>query len=219
METKDKQQPEMPSKPAKEKKPVALSLPLIIGGGIGALVLILATIIFGYFLATKLFPAASAGTVELTAAERAEIKKKAVDELSRQRESEEQRAVKELSLDNMEGAIYYETGRITTNPKGSSTQFVVVNLALEFKILDAENEHLQKLADKEGKLNLENPIMKKVEAAIKSSMNNTLASYTEAELQQNRGQLEKIFLDKLRPAFRRYELALARVNLLEFIIQ
>jgi len=51
-----KQEPEIPKKKEKKQGGGGLSLPMLIVVGVGGLVLVLVAVIFGYFIATKLFP-------------------------------------------------------------------------------------------------------------------------------------------------------------------
>lgn len=77
---------------------------------------------------------------------------------------------------------------------------------------------MKEVIGKEG-LNMESPIVKKMQARIKSAVNNFLASTTMAELNIKRPELQKLFLELLKPTFKEYGFKLYNVGLLEFIVQ
>ncbi len=198
-----KQEPEIPKKKEKKQGGGGLSLPMLIVVGVGGLVLVLVAVIFGYFIATKLFPSQP---VIVQGGHQTENAKKE----SGEEEEEEAPDAHEL--------MYMEIGRITTNPKDAPTTFVVINLSFEFKPRNKDDEAMKEVIGKEG-LNLESPIVKKMQGRIKSSINNFLASTTMVELNAKRPELQKLFLDLLKPTFKEYGFKLYNVSLLEFIIQ
>lgn len=208
-EVEEKHEPE---KPKKEKKPMGpLSLPMIIGLAVGVILLVIASVIVGIVVASKFFAPHTEEAADAEGTKKAKTEKHAP--------KEDPYAEGESYLARLEGVVYMETGRITTNPKGQSAMFVVVNLGLEFKLMDAENEGLAEMMDKEGKLNMESPITKKLMARIRGSINELLASYTEADLQTNRPKIPELIKQQLKPIFRDFELTLGNVTIQEFIIQ
>lgn len=198
-----KQEPVIPKKKEKKQGGGGLSLPMLIVAGVGGLLLILVTVIFGYFIATKLFP--SQPVVVQGVQQTESVKKEKTEE-----EEDETADVHEL--------LYMEIGRITTNPKDAPTVFVVINLSFEFKPRNKDDEAMKEVIGKEG-LNLESPIIKKMQGRIKSAINNFLASTTMAELNTKRPELQKLFLELLKPTFKDYGFKLYNVSLLEFIVQ
>jgi flagellar basal body-associated protein FliL len=195
----EKQEPEKQKKKEKKAGGNGLPLPMLIGIGVGGVVLVLVTVIFGYFIATKLFP--SQQQVVVTNGQ-VQSEHKA--------ESEEKADVHE--------SLYMETGRITTNPKDAPTTFVVLNLSLEFVPKDKDDEKTKEVLGKEG-VNMAHPTIQKMLARVKSTINNQIASTPMAELQSKRPELEKIYIELLKPTFKEFGFKLMNVGLLEFIIQ
>ena len=195
-----KQEKQEPEKPKKESSNKILNapLPLIIGVGVGAIVLILVAVIFGYFIATRLFPS---------------------QPTSAQVQTTESKANEKSATVNLQKTIFLETGRITTNPRDGATTFVVVNLGLEFMKKNEDDKALEGLTDAGGKIKPDEVIVQKLLARIKSSVNGFIASYNLQELQAQRPQLEEQFKTNLQPIFDEYGLRLVKVGLIEFIIQ
>lgn len=200
-----KQEPEIPQKKEKKHGGGGLSLPMMIIFGVGGLVLVLVAVIFGYFIATKLFPSQP---VIVQGGKPVEDVHSANDE--GQGEEEEP---------DMHDLLYMEIGRLTTNPKDAPSTFVVVNLSFEFAPKKKDDENMKELIKGHEGLNLEHPIAKKMQGRIKSGLNNFLASMTMNELNAKRPELQKLFLELLKPTFKEYGFKLYNVSLLEFIIQ
>lgn len=199
-----KQEPEIPKKKEKKQGSGGLSLPMLIIVGVGGLVLILVAVIFGYFIATKLFPS------QPVIVHGGQPIEKANKEHAESSEEEEKPDLHEL--------LYMEIGRITTNPKDAPSTFVVINLSFEFAPRKKDDESMKEVIGKEG-LNLESPIIKKMQGRMKSAINNTIASMTMLDLNAKRQELEKVFQELLKPIFKEYGFKLYNVSLLEFIIQ
>ncbi len=201
----EKQEPEKP-----KKSSGGLSLPLIIGAAVGVLVIIVLGVVLGMVVASKFFPSQPA-----EAGHEGDKKEHSVKD----KHAKEFESTDESYLSGGHDVIFMETGRITTNPKGASSIFVVMNFGLEFKKMDPENEELKGFADAHGKLNLEDPVFIKLNAKIKGKINQFAASYTDVELQEKRTELPELLKKELRSVFKDYELVLGSVTVLEFIIQ
>ncbi len=198
-EDNKKQEPEKSPKKS-ENKFLGVSLPLVISIGVGAIVLILVAVIFGYFIATRLFPTQSAPSQAQTSASQAnEASNKKVNDINK--------------------TIFFETGRITTNPRDGAATFVVANLGLEFVKINEDDKELEGLADPTGKVKVEEVIVQKLLARIKSNVNTFIASYNLQEIQAQRPELEQLFKSNLDPIFKEFGLKLVKVGLIEFIIQ
>ena len=195
-EDNKKQEPEKPNK-SSENKAMNFSLPLIIGIGVGGIVLILVAVVFGYFIATRLFPTQPVTT---------------------QAQATEEKTKDEQKNTDIHKTIFLETGRITTNPKDGATTFIVVNFGLEFVKIE-ESKELEGLTDAAGKVKTEEVIVQKLLARVKSSVNTYIASYSLQELQMQRPELEEAFKNNLQPLFKEFDLKLVKVGLIEFIIQ
>ncbi|MCX8054363.1 MAG: SPFH domain-containing protein [Ignavibacteria bacterium] len=191
----------------KEKKSLGVSLPLMIGAAAGILVIIVLGVILGVFFASKFMGVQQSGGAE---------QKGKTENVSKSKENAE--GEDEDYLAKLEDIALMETGRITTNPKGAASVFVVVNFGFEFRLMDKENDEYKTLV-KEGAVNMEHPIIKKMMARIRSTLNNMIASYTKEELLEKRPEIPELVKKELRPVFRDYELQLVNVTIQEFIIQ
>ncbi len=207
----EKQEPEKPKKKEKSEGKGGLSLPIIIIGSVGGLILIVVTVVFGYFVATKLFPQQP---VIVNGVAATEHKTEGHGDAHSEKEGEDE----DEDADHHHSA-YMETGRITTNPKDAPATFVVLNLSIEFEPKDPEDPTFVEAIDKHGALKMDAPIMKKLLGKIKSTINNSLASMTLTELNSKRPELTKMYKDTLKPVFKSYALKLYDVGLIEFIVQ
>lgn len=107
----------------------------------------------------------------------------------------------EEEFDESHKPVFVETGRITTNPKFSD-KFVVVNLGLEVKSKEHSNE-------------LEPALLAKIRGVV----NSTFANMTVDEIHSRRDSLDIIFLNNLKPVFKKEKKLLSEVIIQEFIIQ
>ncbi len=192
----------------KEKKSLGVSLPLVIVAAVGILVIIVLGVILGVVLSNKFIGNEGAADGKGNTAGTAQTSQAAGDGMT----------VENGYLSKLEDVLLMETGRITTNPKGSPSVFVVVNFSIEFKKMDPDNSNLKTLA-KGSTVDMEHPFMKKLMAKLRGVLNNMLASYTQQELLDKRQELPDMVKEALKPIFREYELALGDVAMQEFIIQ
>jgi hypothetical protein len=196
-EDNKKQEPEKPQKNT-EHKTMNVPLPLILGIGGGAIVLIIVAEVFGYFIASRLFPSQGVVTQSQATVEKSKEEQKNTD---------------------IHKTIFLETNRITTNPKDGAATFIVVNLGLEFIKQNEESKELEGLTDPAGKVKTEEVIVQKLLAHVKTNVNTYIASYTLQELQMQRPELEESLKNNLQPIFKEFGLKLVKVGLIEFIIQ
>ncbi len=199
---------QVPEKPPKKQ---GMSLPLIIGAAVGVLVIVVLGVVLGVVVASKYFaPPASEANEEGG-------KKKTEKRAARDDFYDEDEESSYLS--KLDDVLLIETGRLTTNPRGGSSVFVVLDLHIEFKKMDQGNKALKDIADKSGVVNMEHIILKKMMSRIRSSINQLIAGMTEAEIHEKRTELPELIRTQLRPVFRDYELMLGRVMITEFIMQ
>lgn len=112
-----------------------------------------------------------------------------------------------------ENERFLSTGRITTNPK-MSTQFIVVDLGLDFYVNEEQMKEIKKEKPEES------PLMLKPLASVKGEVNNMLGSYTVEELQSiRRDTLQSMINEKLIKVFLANKMVLKEAILQEFIIQ
>lgn len=208
------QQPEKPVK--KKKSSGGLSLPLMIAIGAGTLIVLVAISLFAISymvnnIIDKKLGGLSDTTKVLSPKEEAKLKEK-------EKEKDLEKTYKQLEeeeyFESEEGVGYTETDRIVTNPK-FSTRFAVLKLGLSFREKVSEEEKEEE-KPKEGEID---PKTQKMQAQIKSIINNMIGSMTEEELQQQRSNLSIIVKEKLTPVFKKNKMFLKDVLIVEFIIQ
>lgn len=127
---------------------------------------------------------------------------------------------KEEMLYPEEGVHLMETGKIITNPKGS-TKFALANCALEYRT-GHEDERFP-VAEGEGGGEIDpssNPILKKVLIRSQGKLNGVLGSMDIGQL-QNLGadSLAIIFKRDLKPLFEKENMYLRDVIITQFLIQ
>jgi hypothetical protein len=206
------QEPEMPTKKPK-KSGGGLSTPMWIGVIAGGLILNTVIII----LAIRVFveqPTAAVpqeGGKEHT--EKVDNKHKSSDEHAEEGDEE---SVDDLEEENVlhgdDNVEFMETGRITTNPKGS-TSFVILNLGLEYRKKHTEGEEGGG-GHGGGAPAGPDPVM----ARVKGVINNTIGSMTVEQL-QDREALRTKLRDDIRVVYKKHKIYLRDVVLVEFLIQ
>lgn len=220
------------TKTKKPKKEGALSLPVIIGIAVGAVVLIVASVVIGSFVASKLFPTQGGGnsatldTADITAA----IQKANREMLeAQQKEGKTPEEIDDMEAERMSSmpdVLVFETGKIVSNPRGNANVLIVLELALDFRVYDKENKTSMEIVTIEGKddavtrtINFESTSYKKLKTRVTSNLNELIATYSEAEFQGMRGDLKNIIRTQLRPVFRNFGLQLGEVQIVTFLIQ
>lgn len=200
MAEEQKQEPEKPA-----KKPFALSLPIMIGIGVGVIVIMFGISIFAVnMMVNKIINA------KIPAAT-------APDSNAAHGKSEQNVKDEEETL-GVEKGTYVETGRITTNPKGSSS-FVVINLGLVYR--DKGEAAQESGGHEEGKgtpdVSIKDP---QLEALIRQTINNRIGEMPVEEIQMlPRDSLITMFKQDLSPVFKGGSKYLRSVILKEFIVQ
>lgn len=121
---------------------------------------------------------------------------------------------KKKKVETLDKFEYLETGRITTNPSGSS-QFVVVNLGI-FYGPDKSKKSSEDADEHEADPTVK---MKRLNALIRHQINSQIGDKDIYALQIPRDSLMAIFKNKLKPSFKMEGLMLKDVILIEFIIQ
>ncbi|OGU38095.1 MAG: hypothetical protein A2X61_06435 [Ignavibacteria bacterium GWB2_35_12] len=112
-----------------------------------------------------------------------------------------------------ENERFMSTGRITTNPS-MSTQFVVVDLGLDFYVNEEQMKEIKKEKPEES------PLMLRPLSSVKGEVNNLLGSMTVQELQSiRRDTLQSMINAKLVKVFLANKMVLKEAILQEFIIQ
>jgi hypothetical protein len=115
---------------------------------------------------------------------------------------------------------YFETGRITTNPR-ASTSFVVINLGMIFKVKPSEegDEKHSEGEKKDASAQPISPFGKRFDGMLRNSINSELGKLSVDEMQIPRDSLSSILKNKLVPLFLEEKSSLKDVVIVEFIIQ
>ena len=117
-----------------------------------------------------------------------------------------------------EEAQYFETGRITTNPRQSSN-FVVMNLGLFYKLKNTGEEEAPPAEEGAKEKDTFSPFGKKFDGMLRNLVNSQIGSMSIEEMQIPRDSMSKMFLMKLKPLFSQKKTTLKEVAIVEFIIQ
>jgi hypothetical protein len=102
-----------------------------------------------------------------------------------------------------------ELGRITTNPKNSSS-YVAISISCIYRTKG-------EIPEEDAKP--ESEYMRKLIGKVKSTIINEIASNTVEDIQAKRLDLENILRDKLKPIFKDRQMFLREVVINEFILQ
>ncbi len=196
-------------KAKKEKKEGGLPLPMIIGGAAGLVILIALSVILGTIIASNFFAPQQASVQAVENADKANDKSK--KKIPADEDDPDAPADDDMHI--------FETGKITTNTKGASNIYVVLELAVDFKPYDPEDEKMKALVNEKGEINKELPLYNKLKMQVTSQITNVLASYTEPELQAARPELNNIMRTQLKSVFRKFELKLGDVHVVTFLVQ
>ena len=201
-----KQEPERP-----KKRKTMLSLPIMIIIG----VVVLAVLIGGTLFAVNMMVSSQVET--LMANVDSTGGKGGHQKVEKKAHSEEDAAMAELEeqdyLDEVP-TTYFETGRIITNPRSSSS-YVVLNLGLEFREKPKEGEKAAEV--KQGAEMT--PEMKRLMAKIKDVINTRIASMSESDIEAKRDSLKLFFKNDLIPIFKKDKKFLKDIILVEYIKQ
>lgn len=208
---------QQPEKPVKKKKSSGggLSLPVMIAIGVGTLVIIVVVILFAISYMVNNIMDQRIGELATDSSgvtQHADKPKEKGNDAREEIEKTWQELEEEEYFGDQKGVKYMETGRIITNPK-LSEKFAVINLGLSYREKVGEEESSEESADAPDAKAL------KMEAQIKSILNNMIGSMTEEEIQHQRQNLSTIVKEKLTPLFKKNKMFLREVLIVEFIIQ
>lgn len=203
---------QVPAKPKKASS--SLSLPVLIGIIVG-IVVFQAVVIFLLF---KMF---------IQQPQAAEEPKKQGEEKVEKKEESSEHPKQEFESDPKLTKMF-ETGRIMTNPKGSPSKFVIVDLAIIYRMVNeqAMEEILKELTELGeggggGHGGSQTFISKKQQTRIKGIISMLLGSFTIDELQSRRDSLSFLIKKDLEPILNDAggRMKVTEVIIQEFIIQ
>jgi hypothetical protein len=205
---KDAEEKQEPVKPAKKAGDGSMSIVTIVGviGGTVVLMFILLVVFFIFFIKPML-PSTHAkeGAKTEQAAEEHKEPKMAEGEMS-----------EAYLIKNKEFIQFAATDKIITNPKGSSTQFVVLRLGVEYIKFDKEGKPEPPAAgEAKGVPTFEGAMKAKVEGQVLA----TIGSFTIDEFQAKRDSLSHLFKEKLKETLKEDQMKIKEVVVMEFIVQ
>lgn len=227
MAEEQKEEKQQPVKP--EKKSKGLSMPVILGIGVGGVVIILVAAFFIFKILVNDIVDKKISNLEVQTEEvEGEEDKEKEHSDDEHKDSKEGSKLSDEELEHQweqmeeadffaeEDAQVHQTGRIITNPKNSSS-FAVVDLALYYRLAphgeeEGGDDHSE---DGEG---IPKQI-KKLGPRIKGTVNNFIGSKTEQELHDIRPILSEKFKEELTPVFKKNRVFLKDVEVTEFLIQ
>lgn len=211
-EAENVQQPEDP-KPKKKKK--GLSLPLIIGISLAALVILIGGTLGAVYIMVN-------NMTQNTNTEQTQNGGENKDSENKEQKMKENFSVdenysylKNVVKNQSKNIRYMELGEIITNPKNSG-QFVVMDIGIEFVAYDEQGKVLPVTegGEEESSFFKENQLAK-----FRDRVNNILWSMSVEELQQKRSKMSGIIENKFDPVFKKNRAVIKEVVILRFIIQ
>jgi len=226
--SKDKKGKKEP-KPKKEGGPPIV---LIAGGALGGIILIVLSVVIGTIVANKLFPPYLEGfeTAVKEAIENMELPAPVIQGTGT-RNLEPFPDDDELEGSNLfaAGANWFtlNSGKITTNVRGSNSMFVSVIVAVDYSLhhkeeLVARGFAVAETADKNAEptynVDENSTLYQRFKIAVGSKINDFIGSHSEGELQAMRHELGEKLREDLRPTFRDFGLVIGRVNVTQFLI-
>lgn len=221
-------------KNAKARAEGDIPLPLIIGGALGAVILIIISVIAGNVVANKLFPPSvesiKVALAEYTAAQHTESNENAAKKLN---------DVPDIDMSNESelfaaGAewLTFEGKKITTNVKDG--QMLLVDVSIGYKLYHKEEliargfakpaggggGHGEAASDTEAmEADTTNPLYKKFHNDLKSQINTFFAMYTRTDLEamrSNNGLADKL-KEFVKPTFKKFGLQIGDVSFPQFL--
>ena len=206
-EIKEAEEKQEPVKPPK-KSSGDISLVTIIGviGGAVVIMFLLLVVFFMFFV--KPYLGGGHGK-EAAKTEQTEEKKEA--------KMPEGDMSEEFGSKNKEFLRFAATEKIVTNPKGSSSQFIVIRIGVEYIQFDKDGkpEAPPAAAAEKGVPTFEGSMKAKVEGQVLSF----LGSYTIEEFQAKRDSLPVLFKTRLKDTFKEDKMKIKDVVIMEFLIQ
>lgn len=205
-EEQEGQEPVKPENEEKPKKSAGLKLPMVLGIIAGVMIILIVAVrfIFLPYIVSSLTSEATAGESKAKTEAKSES-----SENSGKEEFEVFKANEKLSE-------FFQTGRITTNPK-QSTQFVVADFGIIF--FPKDEESMKALFEGGKKEEGSTALPAKLSARVRGIINSVLGSMTVEELQVKRDSIPNYVMANLKPFFKEKNLFIKEVILQEFIIQ
>lgn len=205
-EEKEGQEPVKPETEAKAKKSGGLKLPFVLGIIAGVLLILILAVRFLFlpYIVGSLTSEANAGQAKIEGETKSENSDNPLKE-----EIDVFKANEKLSE-------FFQTGRITTNPK-QSTQFVVADFGIIF--FPKDEESLKELYPGGKKEEGSSALPPTLSSRVRGIINSVLGSMTVEELQVKRDSIPTYVMANLKPFFKEKKLFIKEVILQEFIIQ
>lgn len=199
-----------PVKPKKRGGGGEVKMSVLIGTIIGTVVLMAAVFFAVFWFGIKPYLSGGAEEGKNKKADTVAVESDGVDELEDLDDPEQD------FLHGEVGVHFIRSGRITTNPQGSS-QIILLDLGMEFRAKEDD----ERFPDGEVVKDMETkPEFARMLANVKGKINSMLGSFTVQDLYEtHRDTLTKKFKETLKPVFRKEKLYLRDIILMEFLIQ
>lgn len=237
MAEEEKIEKQEPVKPSKKKG--SMSVPMMIGIGAGAVIILFVVAFFGMqYMVGNIIDKKLANVVTDSTAhsgnhdEHKDEEHHEEDDHGKSKEAKNNEAEAEWEkyeaqdiLSDIDPEIY-QTGRIITNPKiesaGSKPRYLVIDLAIYY--VTSLGEHAEEKGGDDGHGgggdgDHVDPKVKKIEPRIKGKISSYIGRYNEAELSSMRPYLADSLLAEMKPLFMKNKVYLKDVEVTEFIIQ
>ncbi len=210
-----KEEKQVPEKP--KRKPADTGLIQLVGiiAGTVIVMVVILYLAFKFLIYPDLKELTGANTADSTAVEDKHNKDKHDEKHEGKNDDSWMDEETTSFFEDEQNTHFFETGRITTNPKGTTKQFVVINLGLIYMTKPGEEGG----GGKEGEEGEGPSLPPTTMARIKHGINMILGKYSAEQLKANQDSLPYFFKDELKPIFRQKQMLLRDVIIQEIIIQ
>ena len=204
--------------PLKPKKKGELGLVMIIGIIAGTLILLVGLLyaVFWFGVRPYIVPPPPA-TAETAKDAHGESSKKDKEEGAEGEEGKDGEKPEFNAHDPL--AKFFVTGRITTNPRGSASNYVVIDLGIYAYYKDEEAKEKAESGGGHGGSTDKTAMTPELGTLVKGVINRILGSMSVDDLQARRDSLPIVFKKELKPVFKENHFKIFNVVLQEFLIQ
>jgi len=209
------------TKEPKPKKEGDIPILLIIGGALGGVVLIILSVVIGTIVANKLFPPYIEGIETAIKEVYAKIEKN--DATPNNNNKKLQFPDEDTGFEGSqlfaadEGWHTFSSGKITANVRNSTSMYLIVDIAIDYKLFHKEELIARGFAVEQGKnepptVDTNSAMYKRLKVEVASKLNDFAASHSEVELQEMRLNFGEKIREELKPTFQSFGLQIGKVN-------
>jgi hypothetical protein len=220
-------EPTTPPPKKKTKKEGELPLLLIIGGALGGVVLIILSVVVGTIVANKLFPPYLEGIETAIQEVYANMEKDEATSSGKNPRRLSPFPDEDIDFDGSqlfaadEDWFTFSSGRITANVKNSTSMYLIVDVAIDYKLFHKEELIARGFAVAGGKneppkIDTNSALYQRLKIEVASKINDFAASYSEGELQAMRLNFGEKLKEELKPTFQSFGLQIGKINVPTF---